>query len=79
MVGLCVSDSSEEATRVIQRAGLSWSQAVLRDEFYDPIAINYGARLPDATFLIGPEGKLIARGLQGTVLEKAVAEALAGK
>jgi peroxiredoxin len=79
MVGLCVSDRSEEATRVIQSAGLSWSQAVLRDGFYDPIAINYGALQPDATFLIGPDGKLIARGLQGTALEKAVAEELAGK
>ncbi len=68
-----------EATRVIQSAGLSWSQAVLRDELYDPIAINYGALQPDATCLIGPDGKLIARGLQGTALEKAVAEALAGK
>ena len=48
-------------------------------QFYDPIAINYGALQPDATFLIGPDGKLIARGLQGTALEKAVAEALAGK
>ncbi len=79
MVGLCVSDQSEEATRVIHSQGLSWSQAVLRDAFYDPIAINYDALQPDATFLIGPDGKLIARGLQGTALEKAVAEALAGK
>ena len=80
MVGLCLSDRSEQATRVIPSAGLSWSQAVLRDGWYDPIAINYGALQPDArTCLIGPDGKLIARGLQGTALEKAVAEALAGK
>jgi hypothetical protein len=78
MVGLCLSDRSEQATRVIQSAGLSWSQAVLRDGRHDPIAINYGALQPDATCLIGPDGKLIARGLQGTALEKAVAEALAG-
>jgi hypothetical protein len=79
MVGLCLSDRSDRATRVMQSAGLSWSQAVLRDGRYDPIAINYGALQPDATCLIGPDGKLIARGLQGTALEKAVAEALAGK
>ena len=36
MVGLCVSDRSEEATRVIQSAGLSWSQAVLRDAMVRP-------------------------------------------
>ena len=78
MVGLCVSDRSEEATRVIKSKGYPGHQAVL-DQFYDPIAIDYGAMQPDATFLIGPEGKLIARGLLGTALEKAVAEALAGK
>jgi hypothetical protein len=79
MVGVCVTNKLEEATRVIRSAGLSWSQSVLRDEWYDPIAINYGALQPDATFLIGPDGMLIGRGLQGTALEKAVAEALAGK
>ena len=79
MVGVCLSDRSDEATRVIQSAGLSWSQAVLRDQFYDPIAINYSALQLDTTFLIDPDGKLIARGLQGTALEKAVAESLAGK
>ncbi len=81
MVGLCVSDRSEEATRAIQSAGLSWSQAMLRDGWYDTLVINYGVLQlqPDATFLIGPDGKLITRSLQGTALEKAVAEALAGK
>jgi hypothetical protein len=79
MVGFCLSDRSEEATRVIQSVGLSWPQALLRDEWNDPIAINYNALENGATCLIGPDGKLIARGLQGTALEKAVAEALAGK
>jgi hypothetical protein len=74
-----VSHSSEQVTPAIQSAGTSWSQAVLRDGWYDPIATNYGALQPDAICLIGPDGKLIARGLQGTALEKAVAEALAGK
>ena len=79
MVGLCLSDRTEAATRVMQSSKLSWSQAFIRDGFYDPIAINYGALQPDATCLIGPDGKIIARGLQGTALEEALAEALAAK
>jgi hypothetical protein len=51
-----------------------------KDGLAERLPINYGALQPDArTCLIGPDGKLIARGLQGTALEKAVAEALAGK
>jgi peroxiredoxin len=79
MVGLCLSDDSEAATEVIRSARLSWSQALLRDRGHDPIVVDYGALQPHITFLIGPDGKLIAQGLRGAALEKAVVEALAGK
>jgi hypothetical protein len=79
MIGLCLSDDSEAATRVIRSAGISWPQAMLRDRGFDRIVIDYGALQPDRTFLIGPDGKLIARGLGGGLLEEAIARALAGK
>ena len=65
MIGLCLSDDSEAVTRVIQSARSSWPQAMLRDRGNDPIVVDYQALQPDGTFLIGPDGKLIARGLQG--------------
>lgn len=79
MIGLYLFDDSEAATSVIHSAGLSWPQALLRDGWYDPIVTAYKALQPDVTFLIDHDGKLIARGLRGAALEKAVAAALAGK
>jgi hypothetical protein len=79
MIGVCLSDDSEAATRVIRSLGLSWPQAALRDRGADPIVIDYGARYPYKAFLIGPDGKLIAKDLEGAALEKAVAQALTGK
>ena len=79
MIGLCLSDDSEAVTRVIRSARSSWPQAMLRDRGYDPIVVDYQALQPDVTFLIGPDGKLIAKGLRAPALEKAVAEALAAK
>ncbi len=81
MIGLCLANNSEAATRLIQSSGMSWAHAVLRDRSYDPIAIDYDARrFPSPAFLIGPDGKVMATGL-GHVrrLEKAVAEALSRK
>jgi hypothetical protein len=52
---------------------------VLRDRGADPIVLDYNAWPSYPPFLIGPDGKLIARDLQGEPLEKAVAEALGGR
>ena len=60
MIGLCLSDDSEAVTRVIRSARSSWPHAMLRDRGYDPIVADYAAFRPDVTFLIGPDGKLIA-------------------
>ena len=60
MIGLCLSDDSEAVTSVIRSARSSWPHAMLRDRGYDPIVADYAACRPDVTFLIGPDGKLIA-------------------
>ena len=79
MISFCLTVDPEDATKAIETAGLSWPHAVLRDRGSDPIVIDYGARYPFKSFLIGPDGKLIARDLEGVSLEKAVADALARK
>jgi AhpC/TSA family len=79
MISLCLANDPASVTKVIQSAGLSWPNALLRDRGYDPIVVDYGARYPYKSFLIGPDGKLIARDLEGAGLEKAVAEALGRK
>jgi peroxiredoxin len=79
MIGLCLSNESEAAGQFIRSMGLTWPQAVLRDRGLDPIAVDYGPKQPYKAFLIGPDGRLIARDLEGQALEKAVAGALAAK
>jgi peroxiredoxin len=79
MVGLCLGEDAGAAARVVQARGLSWPQAILLDDAADPIPIDYGAADPYKAFLIGPDGRLIARDLDGPALEKAVADALGPK
>jgi hypothetical protein len=53
---------------------------LLRDRTADPIAIDYGVRrYPYKPVLIGPDGHLIARDLEGAALEKAVADTLSDR
>jgi hypothetical protein len=77
MLGLNLGSDPADVERIIKANDVTWPQAVLRDRGADPIVLDYNARPPYPTFLIGPDGKLIATGLQGEPLEKAVAEALA--
>ncbi len=79
MIGLCLSNESEAAGQSIRSMGLNWPHALLRDRDLDPIAVAYGPECLCKAFLIGPDGRLIARDLEGPALETAVAGALAGK
>jgi hypothetical protein len=78
MIGLCLSNETEAAGQSIRSMGLTWPQAVLRDRDLDPIAVDYGPKQPYKAFLIGPDGRLFARDLEGQALESAVAGAVAG-
>jgi hypothetical protein len=66
------------AIRAIQSAGVAWPQASLRDRGRDPIVIDYGA-FPYGSFLIGPDGRLIASDRNAVEFEKAVEDALSHK
>ncbi len=79
MISLCLANNPADAERVIKANGLTWPQAVLRDRGGDPIVLDYAVRPPYSPFLIGPDGQLIAKGLQGKPLENAVAAALGRK
>ena len=61
------------------RNRLTWPQVVLRDRGSDPIVLDYRNRYPFKSFLIGPDGMLIARDLTDDAVEKAVAEVLGRK
>jgi hypothetical protein len=78
MLGFCLTIDSQVAIRAIQSAGVAWPQASLRDRGRDPIVIDYGA-FPYGSFLIGPDGRLIASDRNAVEFEKAVEDALSHK
>jgi hypothetical protein len=80
MIGFCLSGDSDAVAQSLRSLRISWPQALLRDRTADPIAIEYGVRrYPYKPFLVGPNGHLIARDLEGAALEKAVADILGDK
>jgi hypothetical protein len=76
MIGFGLANDPADAARLIKGQGLSWPQVVLRDRGGDPIVLEYQARYPFKSFLIGPDGTLVARDLESDGVEKAVAKAL---
>lgn len=58
---------------------LSWSQVFIGNEPKGQIARDYGLSAVPATFLIGPDGTVLATGLRGAPLDAAVATALRDK
>ncbi len=76
MVGFCLDRDADAARKAVEFLGITWPQAVLRDREFDPIVVDYGARQPLPSYLIGPDGKLLAVVPQNGLLEKAVADAL---
>ncbi len=79
MIGFSLADDPADAAKLIKDHGLTWPQVVLRDGGADPIALEYRARHPFKSFLIGPDGTLVARDLEGDGIEKAIAEAIGRK
>lgn len=65
-----------DRSRLIPGIGTS-PQAVPHGSGAEALELDYAVRRPYPPFLIGPDGRLVARGQQGEPLEKAVAEALA--
>ncbi len=74
MVSLSLDETPSDAATFVKSRKLKWHQACVGPE--SPIVADYGASAIPATFLIGPDGKILAKGLRGEAVVKAVAEAL---
>lgn len=78
ILGLNQDHSPDLMRRYAAHRGIAWEQRHLRgwaDE--DPIASSLGVRYPAAVFLIGPDGRILARDLKGDDVKQVVARALA--
>ena len=74
IVSLSLDERPDALAHLVKDAGLAWSQVLLGPD--SPIATAYGATAIPATFLIGPDGRIVDQDLRGGGVKAAVARAL---
>jgi thiol-disulfide isomerase/thioredoxin len=73
-VSLSIDESGDDLARFVTMLKMTWPQARIGIE--SQTARDYGATAVPLTFLIGPDGRILARDLRGDDLAKAVNAAL---
>ena len=74
IVSVSVDEDQDAARFVAETMKLQWRQGYLGPD--SPVSAAYGTTAIPATFLIGPDGKVVARDLRGSRIKAAVEEAL---
>jgi thiol-disulfide isomerase/thioredoxin len=69
VVALSLDDDAEVVRRFAKAKGMSWPQAVAGPT-PNPLAEKYAVSSIPATFLIGPDGRVVAKDLRGQALER---------
>jgi RNA polymerase sigma factor (sigma-70 family) len=78
MIGLNEDVHPDIMRRYVAHHHLAWEQRYLGSgDDPNPIAAAFGVRYPINVFLIGPDGRILAKDLQGERIKEAVAAALA--
>jgi hypothetical protein len=77
MVSLSLDETPADASTFVKSQKMAWQQGWIGAE--SPIATAYNATAISATFLIGPDGRIIATDLRGEKIKAAVAEALGSR
>lgn len=78
MIGLSLDQEKEKPIAYAKEKGTQWIDGFLGDGDKDGVAAKYGVRGIPSIWLIGPDGKVVARGLRGEGIMEAVRAALAG-
>ena len=76
MISLSLDQAAADAKTYVDKNSLSWNQAFLDGAWDAPTVKSYGVRGIPSIWLIGPDGKVIARDLRGDGIKSAVAAAL---
>ena len=77
ILSLSVDEKIDEPKRFQEKRQLPWTQAFLAGGMHGPIPGTFGIRAIPAFVLVGPDGKIVARGMRGDNIKKEVARALA--
>ena len=73
ILSLSVDEKIDEPKRFQEKRSLPWPQAFLGGEIRGPIPGTFGIRAIPAFVLIGPDGKIVARGMRSDNIKKEVA------
>jgi peroxiredoxin len=77
MIGLNADETPGPVRRYAASRGLAWQQWYIGSTYDpNPTEAAFGIWFPPAAFLIGPDGRILAKDLQDDAIPKAVARAL---
>jgi peroxiredoxin len=76
VVGVSLDRNKDNWLKAIEDDGLQWSHVSHLQYWNEPIAKAYEVRSIPATFILDQNGKIVAKNLRGTALEKKVEELL---
>ncbi|MDD2939003.1 MAG: redoxin domain-containing protein, partial [Proteiniphilum sp.] len=67
-------DGKEAWVNAIEKDGLTWTQVSDLNSWNNEVARMYGVRAVPQSYLIDPEGVIVAQNLRGEALEEKLAE-----
>ena len=70
VIGISLDDEESAVKRFLAKRDIPWSLAVLGPAEQNPVAKAYNVSQIPATFLIGPDGKVMAKNLRGRALAR---------
>jgi hypothetical protein len=76
MVSLSLDPEVAAPRKFAAKNAIGWTQGFLGDWSKSDVPEHFGVEGIPAIFLIGPDGKIIARDLRGEAIKTAVAKAL---
>jgi RNA polymerase sigma factor (sigma-70 family) len=76
IVSLSVDEKIDEPRTFQSKRLLPWTQGFLGGGIHGPTPGRFGIRAIPAFVLVGPDGRIVARGMRGEAIKKAVAKAL---
>ena len=76
IIGISLDQDRDKLTTFIKEKKMGWPQFFDGRGWQNKLASKYGVKSIPATYLLDKEGKVIAAGLRGDALEKAVGDAL---
>ncbi|HLW06625.1 MAG TPA: TlpA disulfide reductase family protein, partial [Marinilabiliaceae bacterium] len=73
-VSLDNKDGKEAWVKAIEKDGLTWTQVSDLNSWNNEVARSYGVRAVPQSYLIDPQGVIVAQNLRGEALEETLAE-----